>query len=109
MPSVVRRWQAVPAQKFFCARKIALAVACGAFAPSSCAVIVPHEVTSVSFQLLPAARLFGGTSLKLWGVAGGVTVGAGQGFAAAEADGDTAGEAEEDGEAAGAVATAAPD
>src|SRR3954464_15752410 len=99
MPSVVSRWQGVPAQKFCRARKIALAAACGAFAPSSCMVIVPHVVTSVSFHCLPSARDFGGAALKLAGVAGGLTVGEGQGLDADDAEPD----AEEVGEAAGAA------
>src|SRR3954467_9134934 len=79
MPSVVSRWQGGPAQKFCRARKIALAAACGAFAPSSCAVIVPHVVTSVSFHCLPSARDFGGAALKLAGGARGGARGGGGG------------------------------
>src|SRR5947209_5146577 len=104
MPSVVTRWHGVPAQNLCWARKMALAVACGAFAPSRFMVIVPQLVTSVSFQALPWARDFGGASLKEAGLAGGFTVGAGHGFDAFDAD--VAGEAaaEEAGEDVGAAA-----
>src|SRR3954469_12809527 len=103
MPSVVTRWHGVPAQNFCRARKIALAVACGAFAPSSVVVIVPQLVTRVSFHALPWARDFGGGVLKVAGFAGGFTVGAGHRLAAdaADAAGDAEGDA--DGAAAGDV------
>src|SRR5689334_16862965 len=91
MPSVVRRWQGEPFQKPFRERKIALDTACGAFAPSSVATTFPQLVASVSFQLLPAARAFAGAAFHDCGVAGAVTVGAGQGLAAFEAPADAEG------------------
>ncbi len=54
-------------------------------------VILPQVVFSVRFHVLPAASAFGGAAFQDLGVAGGLTVGAGHGFAAAaapDADGD---------------------
>src|SRR3954451_3880311 len=91
MPSVVSRWQGEPFQKPFSDRKIALATACGALAPSSVAATSPHVVVSVNLQLLPAASVFGGAVFHDFGVAGGCTLGAGQGLAAFEAPADAEG------------------
>src|SRR5690242_15144462 len=83
MPEVTSRWQGVPSQKPLRARKTALETACGALVPSRVIFTGPQDVVSVSAQDLPAARLFGGGVGHDFGVAGGVTVGEGQGFAAA--------------------------
>src|SRR3954463_2033959 len=102
MPSVVSRWQGDPFQKPFRARKIALETACGALAPASVAATSPHVVLRVSLQSLPPASALGGAVFHDSGVAGGCTVGAGQGLAAFEAPAD--GEGVDAADAAGEAA-----
>src|SRR4051812_45809905 len=107
MPSVVSRWHGDPFQKSLRERKIALETAFGALDPSSRTTTSPHVVFSVRFHALPAARLFEGALFHDCGVAGALTVGVGQGFAASEAPADAEGVGVD--VAAGAAEAAVPE
>src|SRR4051812_6176287 len=98
MPAVVTPGQGEPVHNPLRDRKIALDTAWGAFAPSSFAVTVPHVVFRLRVHASPAASVLAGAVFHDFGVAGALTVGAGQGlaaFVAADAEGvaDAAGEA----------------